>query len=340
MASPVPSEFVPLDIEPPSAPNFKDPRLLANIHDHVEKLPTERLGAATEALLKYKDGLLFRVLEIYVAQKAVQQFSLTGSNIAGSAVTLAAMEAKELLKVILAIPLLKEENSRTLLNALLLLYANDRVPTQQHSTVVTPGVLLREWLLSAQSMALRGKIDASLLRDWFDRADAIKLDSFLVMPYGRALAQCFEKSSRANVPQPQVAETEWDNWLDNWTKNEDPGKYRMQLHKILDALRHLRADSDAGLAKFRAYDPRHFAELLEDLGKDASETLEAWAKVQPGELPSIQETEAWGAKVNDLCIGTASHSVAMRSSLALLKRVVCECGKNSAQVRATKRQRL
>ena len=113
----------------------------------------------------------------------------------------------------------------------------------------------------------------------------------------------------------------------------------MRLYKVLDALRLLRTVSPR-VTKFRGYNTEHFMGLLEDLGNDVSDALEEWAKMPPDDLPSIEEAEAWGAKVDELCLGVASYPAAMRSALGLVKRVVRECGKNSAQVRAPKRQRL
>lgn len=238
MASPVPAEFVPLGIEPPNAPNFADPQLIGNIYEHVENLPMERLRPALDAFLAYKDGLLQRVLQVYVTIKAVVNVFGPGINF-GSAIFQVTSEAKEILKVMLTIPL-KKENSRALLNALLLLYANDRVSTQIGATVDVPGVFLMRWLTCWGEVILspdRNVLDGAHLKGWFMRADDLKIDTFLVMPPGRALADCFKKLSILNdsdalvnpkIQRPQEPEApsagelevEWEEWLRTWTKQE------------------------------------------------------------------------------------------------------------------------
>lgn len=351
MVSPVPAEFVPPGIEPPNAPNFTNPQLITNIQDHVAKIPTARLRTTLNAFMAYKDELLLRVLKVYAVSRAMRnEFGCdtatwkVGSNVPE--------EAEGFLNVVLTIPL-KVDHLRELLNVIILLYANDRVSTWNGSTVDAPGVFLRKWLTtwrdlyrSDPAIDRRGLLDGIQIQDWFARADTLQIDAFLVIPSGHNLARCFKKLTSLNISAPVVQstegepETKWEDWLHTWTKeNEDPGVHRTRLYKVLDALWHLRSDSPK-VDKFRSYDTEHFMRLLEDLGISVSDAIDAWAKVLPSELPSLEEAEAWGAKVHDLCMGMASYQVAMRSALGLLKRVACECGKNSAQVRAPKRKRL
>lgn len=133
--------------------------------------------------------------------------------------------------------------------------------------------------------------------------------------------------------------TEWDNWMFKWTAHEDPGVHRRRLYTVLDILRHLRTNA-IGMPNVRSYDIEYSGSLLERLGSDASETLDGWVKAPARDLPSLEEAEAWGAKVDELCRGAASHSTATRSATALARRVAFECDKKSAKAHATKRKRL
>ena len=133
--------------------------------------------------------------------------------------------------------------------------------------------------------------------------------------------------------------TEWDNWMFKWTAHEDPGAHRRRLYTVLDILRHIRTNA-ISMPNVRSYDIEYSGSLLERLGSDASETLDGWVKAPARDLPSLEEAEAWGAKVNELCRGVASRSAATRSAAALARRVACERDKKSAKAHATKRKRL
>ena len=203
MASPVPAEFVPLGIEPPNAPNFTDERLIANIEGHVEKLSPERLRAALDALLTYKDGRLRKVLTVYVSFAASKKafFDVTtfdstqGSSAGQAACQYASQHARELLNVTLDGPI-SNEHLRKLVTALEVLYANDRVITG----VQGPGVFLEQWLTVNYTSWTWAFFDANMgenhmkMKPWFDLADRFELCEFLSPPPGRVLAELLRKS--------------------------------------------------------------------------------------------------------------------------------------------------
>lgn len=207
---------MPLGIEPPNAPNFTDERLIANIEGHVEKLSPERLRAALDALLTYKDGRLRKVLTVYVSFAASKKaFSNVTHPTSGVPYTepvgqvafqYASLQARELLSFTLDGPI-SNEHLRKLVVALEVLYANDRVITG----VQGPGVFLEKWLASVNytswtwcSFDRYTGADHMKMTPWFDLANRFELCEFLSPPPGRVLAELLRKSFVFPVESPEI----------------------------------------------------------------------------------------------------------------------------------------
>lgn len=103
---------------------------------------------------------------------------------------------------------------------------------------------------------------------------------------------------------------------------------RARAERIAAALRHLRAEAPAVQA-FRDYNREHRDGLFEALGASAKEAFEAWAQVDdPRRLPALAEAERWGQTFHELLAGHgAAHRGAVSAALALVRRVVEECGR-------------
>lgn len=164
MGSPIDPALLPAAFEPTNPPNFKDKQLLSSIDDHVQALSNADFCRLQSALLSYKDCRLKKALLLF-AQNAVfqnvhvkfcgQYTSSPGMNerIACGGCTaaerwqLAGQQAARYCEH--ALLTMDHTSELVLVKALLLLYAHDRVSTQEGSSVLVAGKMLENLLAIA-----------------------------------------------------------------------------------------------------------------------------------------------------------------------------------------------